>query len=86
MNPKYYIIIHNDDIHYAHLLVETLMRVFGYNKEYSEFLVRKVHNEKDAIVWCGALEAAEFKVSKLREIEPDIHGSISPILLSVVPL
>ena len=60
--------------------------MFGYSKEYSEFLVRKVHNDKDAIVWSGALEVAEYKVRKLREIEPDIHGSISPIQLSVVPL
>ncbi len=86
MHPKYYIIIHNDDIHFAHLLVETLVQVFGYSKEYSEFLVRKIHKEKDAIVWCGSLEVAECKVIKLRELEPTIHGSITPIQLSVVPL
>ena len=84
---KYSIVIHDDNLHYFHLLVKTLMHVFRYNKEYSEYLVQQLHKHKEVMIWSGVLEQAEYKIEELRKIEPEIHGSLTltnPIPLKII--
>jgi len=86
MTHQYCIIIHDDDNHFAHLLVKTFMVTFDHTQEYAEFLVSKLHRDKEVTVWYGPKEIVNAKVLKLRDIESSIHGYIGPIQLSIIPI
>jgi ATP-dependent Clp protease adaptor protein ClpS len=83
--PPYVVIIMNDNIHTAQYVIETLIKVFGYQKEKSFKLADEIHKLGEGIVWTGSLEVAELKRDQIRSAGPDFNnkGDIINIPLNV---
>lgn len=72
--PRYAVIVLNDDIHTFHYVILALGRVFGYSVERGFELATTIHTTGRAIVWTGALEIAELKRDQLRSFGPDMFA------------
>jgi len=73
--PRYAVVVLNDDLHSFDYVILALARIFGYSLETGFEYATKIHTEGRAIVWTGALEVAELKRDQLRGFGPDIFAS-----------
>ena len=73
-NPRYAVVVENDDDHTFRYLVDVLRAVCAHTKEEAEKLTNRIDKTGRAIVWEGPLEVAEFKRDQIREYGPDTYG------------
>ncbi len=73
--PRYAVVVLNDDVHTFEYVILALAKVFGYSTERGHQLASEVHTTGRAIVWTGALEHAELKRDQLRGMGPDVFAS-----------
>ena len=74
--PRYAVVVLDDDLHTYEYVVESLTKVFGYSFERGFQLAFEVDTQGRAIVWTGALEIAELKRDQLRGMGPDVYGAL----------
>lgn len=73
--PRYAVVVLNDDLHTFEYVILALAKVFGYSAEKGFQLASEIHTSGRAIVWTGALEHAELKRDQLRGMGPDVFAS-----------
>lgn len=73
--PRYAVVVLNDDEHTFHYVILALGRVFGYGLQRGFELASTIHTAGRAVVWTGALEVAELKRDQLRGFGPDVFAS-----------
>jgi ATP-dependent Clp protease adaptor protein ClpS len=66
IQPPWNVIVHDDPVNLMAYVTYVLMKIFGYNENYSTKLMLQVHQEGRSIVWTGELEKAEFYVQQLQ--------------------
>lgn len=87
--PPYAVVVHNDDAHTFHYVIETFQKVFGYDEQKGFLLAYEIHTRGRAIVWSGAKEVAELKRDQIRGAGPDHWASkpvTFPLSVSIEPL
>ena len=73
-NPRYAVVIENDEDHTFRYLVDVLRAVCAHTKEDAERLTDKIDKTGRAVVWPGPLEVAELKRDQIREYGPDTYA------------
>ena len=73
--PPYAVIVFNDDQHSFPYVIETFMKVFGYELEKSRSLAVEIHNQGKGVVWSGSREVAELKRDQIRSAGPDFYAA-----------
>jgi ATP-dependent Clp protease adaptor protein ClpS len=73
--PPYAVVVLNDDEHTFNYVIETFMKVFGYNQTKSFLLASEIHVNGRAIVWSGPKEVAELKRDQIRSAGPDLFAA-----------
>ena len=88
-NPRYAVVIENDDDHTFLYLVDVLRAVCAHTKPDAERLTDKIDKTGRAIVWTGPLEVAELKRDQIREFGPDTYGKppvTTPLSVTIEPI
>ncbi len=87
--PRYAVILHNDDLNTMDFVVHSLQKVFGYNSQVALDLMARAHIEGRSQVWSGTRELAELKAEQLVACGPDptmaMYGAL-PLKVSVEPI
>ena len=73
--PPYAVVVLNDDEHTFNYVIETFMKVFGYDHTKCFLLASDIHVNGRAIVWSGPKEVAELKRDQIRSAGPDLFAS-----------
>ena len=73
--PPYAVVVLNDDEHTFAYVIETFMKVLGYDQTKSYQLARDIHVNGRSIVWSGAKEVAELKRDQIRSAGPDLFAA-----------
>ena len=73
--PPYAVIVLNDEEHTFDYVIETFLKVFGYNVEKCFKLAETIHLSGQAIVWSGSKEVAELKRDQITSAGPDFYAS-----------
>lgn len=73
--PPYAVVVLNDDEHTFAYVIETFMKVLGYDQSRSFQLANEIHVHGRAIVWTGPKEVAELKRDQIRSAGPDLFAS-----------
>ena len=73
-NPRYAVVVENDDDHTFLYLVDVLRAVCAHPKEEAERLTDRIDQTGRAIVWTGPLEVAELKRDQIRDFGPDTYS------------
>ena len=86
--PRFHVILWNDDVHTFEYVIIMLHTVFGYPVEKGLQLALEVHTHGRAVVFTSSLEQAELKRDKILGFGPDpllaeSHGSIIATLEKV---
>lgn len=68
-------VVLNDDDHTFPYVIETFMKVFGYEQGKCFQLAQEIHTQGRGIVWTGPKEVAELKRDQIRSAGPDLHAS-----------
>jgi len=87
--PPYAVIVFNDHEHSFPFVIETFMKVFGYDLEKSRSLAVEIHNQGKGIVWSGSREVAELKRDQIRSVGPDFYATRKvdfPLGVTIEPL
>jgi ATP-dependent Clp protease adaptor protein ClpS len=69
--PRFHVILWNDDVHTYEYVIIMLHTVFGYPVERGFQLAREVDTRGKAIVFTSSLEQAELKRDKILGFGPD---------------
>jgi ATP-dependent Clp protease adaptor protein ClpS len=69
--PRFHVILWNDDVHTYEYVIIMLHTVFGYPVEKGFQLAREVDTRGRAIVFTSSLEQAELKRDKILGFGPD---------------
>ncbi|HWC88440.1 MAG TPA: ATP-dependent Clp protease adaptor ClpS [Pirellulales bacterium] len=72
--PPYAVVVLNDELHTFDYVIETFMKVFGYQKERCFQLARHIHLNGRGIVWTGPKEVAELKRDQILGAGPDFYA------------
>ena len=64
----------NDDAHTFQYVVESFIKVFGYELEKAFQLTEAIHHSGRGIVWSGPKEVAELKRDQLRSAGTDFYA------------
>ena len=78
LQPRYAVVVLNDDLHTYQYVILALGKVFGYSDEKGFQLASEIDTTGRAIVWTGTLEHAELKRDQLRGMGPD-HFASKPV-------
>ena len=70
-DPRFHVILWNDDVHTFEYVIIMLNTVFGYPVEKGFRLAMEVHTSGRAIVFTSSLEQAELKRDKILGFGPD---------------
>lgn len=73
--PPYAVVVLNDDEHTFHYVIETFMKVFGYDQTKCFQLASQIHREGRGIVWTGPKEVAELKRDQIHSAGPDFYAA-----------
>ncbi|MDB5389263.1 MAG: ATP-dependent Clp protease adaptor ClpS [Planctomycetaceae bacterium] len=87
--PRYAVVVLNDDEHSFDYVILALARIFGYSLERGNDLAQIIDTQGRAIVWTGALEIAELKRDQLRGFGPDVfarHPVTFPLGVELEPV
>lgn len=87
--PRYNVVLLDDDEHSYEYVIEMLGKVFGYPQERALQLAKEVDTQKRAILLTTTLEHAEFKQEQIHSYGPDKRimsskGAMSCVLEPVV--
>jgi ATP-dependent Clp protease adaptor protein ClpS len=74
--PKFHVLIWNDDEHTFQYVVELLKSLFGYPEERGWQLARQVDSTGRAIVYTSSLERAEVKRDQILAFGPDPYADM----------
>ncbi|MFH5804299.1 ATP-dependent Clp protease adaptor ClpS [Alienimonas sp. DA493] len=88
-NPRYAVIVENDEDHTFSYLVDVLRAVCAHTKEDAERLTDKIDKTGRAAVWTGPLEVAELKRDQIREFGPDNYNKppvTVPLQVTIEPI
>jgi ATP-dependent Clp protease adaptor protein ClpS len=88
-NPRYAVVVENDEDHTFSYLVDVLRAVCAHTKEDAERLTDKIDKTGRAAVWTGPLEVAELKRDQIREFGPDTYNKppvTVPLQVTIEPL
>ena len=88
-NPRYAVIVENDEDHTFSYLVDVLRAVCAHTKEDAERLTDKIDKTGRAAVWTGPLEVAELKRDQIREFGPDTYNKppvTVPLQVTIEPI
>jgi len=69
--PRFHVILWNDDVHTFEYVIIMLHTVFGYPVEKGFQLALEVHTRGRAIVFTSSLEQAELKRDQILRFGPD---------------
>jgi len=69
--PRFHVILWNDDVHTFEYVIIMLHTVFGYPVEKGLQLALEVHTYGKAVVFTSSLEQAELKRDKILGFGPD---------------
>ena len=72
--PKFHVLLHNDDYNTMQHVVAVLMRVLDCPAEQAIQMMAKAHNTGQAIIFTGSLEQAELVKDKVLGHAPDQHS------------
>lgn len=87
--PPYAVILHNDDINGFLFVVESIIKVFGYEPEKALKITMTAHESGKSCVWSGMREHAELKADQLRSCGADpeqAHKNALPLKVTTEPL
>lgn len=88
-NPRYAVVVENDEDHTFSYLVDVLRAVCAHTKEDAERLTDKIDKTGRAAVWTGPLEVAELKRDQIREFGPDTYNKppvTEPLQVTIEPI
>ena len=69
--PRYHVILWNDDDHSYDYVVEMMQKLFGHEKEKGFLIAKEVDKQGKAICFTTALEHAELKRDQIHAYGPD---------------
>jgi len=72
--PPYAVVVLNDELHTFEYVIETFMKVFGYEPQKCFQLAQQIHVHGRGIVWTGPKEVAELKRDQIRAAGPDFYA------------
>jgi len=75
--PRYHVVLWNDDDHTFDYVIEMLQTLFGYPKERGLAFANEVHKTGRAIVFTSSLGQAELKRDQILSYGPDPYVSES---------
>jgi ATP-dependent Clp protease adaptor protein ClpS len=86
--PRYNVILWNDDDHTYDYVVEMMQKLFGHAKEKGFLIAKEVDNQGKAICLTTTMEHAELKRDQIHAYGPDKHigrckGSMSATIEAV---
>lgn len=87
--PRYAVILHNDDVNTAEFVVGVLQKVFHYDQPKAFQLMLRAHVSGRSVVWSGVLEVAELKADQIRSCGCDplrAADGAGPLRVTVEPL
>ena len=87
--PRYAVILHNDDVNTAEFVVGVLQKVFHYDQPKAFQLMLRAHVSGRSAVWTGVLEVAELKADQIRSCGGDplrAADGAHPLRVTVEPL
>jgi ATP-dependent Clp protease adaptor protein ClpS len=73
--PRYHVILWNDDDHSYEYVVEMMQKLFGHPREKGFLIAEEVDKQGKAICFTTALEHAELKRDQIHAYGPDKHIS-----------
>jgi ATP-dependent Clp protease adaptor protein ClpS len=69
--PRYHVILWNDNDHSFDYVIEMMQKLFGHPKEKGFLIAEEVHKQGKAICFTTALEHAELKRDQIHAYGPD---------------
>ena len=69
--PRYAVILHNDDLNTFEFVMGVLQKVFHYDQPQAYQLTFRAHVSGRSVVWSGVLEVAELKADQIRSCGAD---------------
>jgi ATP-dependent Clp protease adaptor protein ClpS len=72
--PRYAVVVHNDEDHTFEYVIATFVKVFRYTPERCLELATEIHTKGKAMVWTGSLEVAELKKEHIVGMGFDFWG------------
>lgn len=87
--PRYAVVLHNDDLNTFAFVILQLRKVFGYSLPHAGGLTLEAHVAGRAQVWVGMREHAELKAEQLVAQGPDPTRAAlgaKPLRVTVEPL
>jgi ATP-dependent Clp protease adaptor protein ClpS len=72
--PRYTVIVLDDDLHTYLYVVDALSRVCGHSHEEAYRLATEIDTNGRAAVWSGTMEVAELKRDQILGFGPDIFA------------
>lgn len=72
--PPYAVIVLNDERHTFAYVIETFMKVFGFDQQKCYQLARHIHLHGRGVVWSGPKEVAELKRDQILGAGPDLYA------------
>ncbi|MEX2026367.1 MAG: ATP-dependent Clp protease adaptor ClpS [Pirellulaceae bacterium] len=87
--PRYAVILHNDDVNTAEFVVGVLQKVLHYDQAKAFQLMLRAHVSGRSAVWTGVLEVAELKADQIRSCGCDplrAADGAGPLRVTVEPL
>ena len=88
-DPRYAVVLHNDDINTFDFVIKVLQKVFGYGALKASWLTMKAHCAGRSAVWTGHLEVAELRAEQIVSCGPDptrIDHGARPLRVTIEPL
>jgi ATP-dependent Clp protease adaptor protein ClpS len=87
--PRYAVILHNDDVNTAEFVIGVLQKVFHYDQPKAFQLMLRAHVSGRSAVWTGVLEVAELKADQIRSCGGDplrAADGAGPLRVTVEPV
>ena len=83
--PRFHVILWNDDVHTYEYVIVMLHTIFGYPVEKGFQLAREVDTRGKAIVFTSSLEQAELKRDQILGFGPDplLAASQGPVIATL---
>lgn len=87
--PRYAVILHNDDLNTFEFVIGVLRKVFHYGLTKAFMLTMRAHVSGRSAVWTGVLEVAELKADQIRSCGCDplrAEAGAGPLRVTIEPL
>ena len=87
--PRYAVVLHNDDLNTFEFVIGVLQKVFHYDQPKAYQLTFRAHVSGRTAVWTGVLEVAELKADQIRSCGADplrAADGAGPLRVTVEPM